>query len=301
LSTNPLYVAIDAFLAYLAVERGLRPNSIAAYARDLGSYVGTLERIGVRDTGGLSDDAIELHMISLSRSGLRSSSRARALSALRHFHRFAHQEGYCAVLVGRDVRAPRPSRRVPTVLTLSEVEALLDAPDSDTAVGLRDRAMMELAYGAGLRVSELCGTEIEHVDLRESLVRVRGKGDKPRIVPFGRPAAEALARYMDAARPNLAKGRIRAALFLNMRGNAISRVGFFKKLKGYALTAGIARPVSPHVFRHTFATHLLEGGADLRLVQELLGHADIATTQIYTHVDRRHLIEVHRTFHPRGE
>jgi len=149
-------------------------------------------------------------------------------------------------------------------------------------------------------VGELCALEGEKVDFRERIVRVRGKGGRERVVPFGGPAARALARYVDRGRPALSRGKLHAALFLNNRGDPISRVGFFKKLKGYASAAGIARSVSPHVFRHTFATHLLEGGADLRLVQELLGHADISTTQIYTHVDTRHLVEVHRAFHPRG-
>jgi integrase/recombinase XerD len=177
---------------------------------------------------------------------------------------------------------------------------LLEQPDTSTALGLRDRAMLELAYGAGLRVSELCGLSFDALLTDQHLVVVRGKGGKQRVVPYGRPAARALSRYVDAGRPHLSEGRISPHLFLNARGGCISRVGFFKRLKSYAAAAGIVRRVSPHVLRHSFATHLLEGGADLRLVQELLGHADISTTQVYTHVDTRHILEAHRAFHPRG-
>jgi integrase/recombinase XerD len=176
----------------------------------------------------------------------------------------------------------------------------MEQPDTSTPLGLRDRAMLELAYGAGLRVSELCNLLTEALIVDDRVVLVTGKGGKQRLVPYGRAAADALARYIDAGRPRLARGGLRAVLFLNHRGGAISRVGFFKKLRAYAAAAGIPRDVSPHVLRHSFATHLLEGGADLRLVQELLGHADISTTQIYTHVDRRHIIEAHRAFHPRA-
>jgi integrase/recombinase XerD len=185
-------------------------------------------------------------------------------------------------------------------LSLSQIETLIEQPDTSTPLGLRDRAMLELAYGAGLRVSELCGLTTEELRLDQEMVVVRGKGGKQRVVPFGRQAARALARYLDGGRSRLLGGRISPHVFVNARGGGISRVGFFKNLKAHAASAGIARRVSPHVLRHSFATHLLEGGADLRLVQELLGHADIATTQVYTHVDTRHILEAHRTFHPRA-
>jgi integrase/recombinase XerD len=189
---------------------------------------------------------------------------------------------------------------MPKVLTLAQVEALLETPEATTDLGLRDRAMLELAYGAGLRVSELCGLRLEALRLDERLVSVTGKGERRRVVPFGGAAARALGRYLDRARPRLLRGRVSAHVFVNARGAPMSRVGFFKRLQEHARAAGIVRRVSPHVLRHSFATHLLEGGADLRLVQELLGHADIATTQVYTHVDTRHILEAHRAFHPRG-
>jgi integrase/recombinase XerD len=172
-------------------------------------------------------------------------------------------------------------------------------PEEDT-LGLRDRAMFEMAYAAGLRASELCGLTFEQVIEKERLLVVEGKGKKQRVIPYGRPAAKALAAYLSRARAELAKGRVTAFVFLNHRGRKMSRVGFFKRLRMQARRAGIQRGVSPHVLRHSFATHLLQGGADLRYIQELLGHADISTTQIYTSVDRRHLVEVHRAFHPRA-
>jgi integrase/recombinase XerD len=223
------------------------------------------------------------------------------LSAIRHFHRFLGREGMGSDDAALRVARPKLARRMPSVLTLAQVEGLLEAPDGATDLGVRDRAMLELAYGAGLRVSELCGLSMESLLLDEQLVRITGKGGKQRVVPFGRVAGRALARYLDHARPRLVKGRISPHVFVNARGGPISRVGFFKRLKQHARHAGISRRVSPHVLRHSFATHLLEGGADLRLVQELLGHADIATTQVYTHVDTRHILEAHRAFHPRGK
>jgi integrase/recombinase XerD len=291
---------IDAFLDYLVVEKGLLPNTIHAYARDLRSYAETLEEIGVADPGRITDEAIELFAVRLSRRGLAPASRARKLSTLRHYHRFLAREGWGGERVARDVVRPKLGRRLPSVLSLSQVESLIDQPDTSTPLGLRDRAMFELAYGAGLRVTELCGLSLEELRLDEELVVVRGKGGKQRVVPFGRAAARALARYLDAGRPRLLDGRISPHVFVNARGGRLSRVGFFKNLKAHAAAAGILRRVSPHVLRHSFATHLLEGGADLRLVQELLGHADISTTQVYTHVDTRHILEAHRAFHPRG-
>jgi integrase/recombinase XerD len=291
--------AVDSFLHYLVVEKGLAPNTIRAYARDLRAYHETLDGLGIDAPGRLTRDALEIHAIRLSRRGLTPASRARMLSTLRHFHRFLAREGSGPEGVGERVSRPKLPRRLPHVLTLAQVEALLAQPDT-TPAGLRDRAMLEMAYGAGLRVSELCGLSLDAVLENQNVVMVTGKGGKQRVVPYGRPAARALARYLAAGRPFLASGRVSPHLFLNARGGAISRVGFFKRLKQHAAAAGIERRVSPHVLRHSFATHLLEGGADLRLVQELLGHADISTTQIYTNIDTRHILEAHRAFHPRA-
>jgi integrase/recombinase XerD len=202
--------------------------------------------------------------------------------------------------VGSEITSPKRGRPIPRVLTVAQIETLLEQPDVTTPLGLRDRAMLELAYGAGLRVSELCGLVHDALREEERLVVVSGKGGKQRVVPYGRHAARALARYLDGGRPILAKESSVPNVFLNRYGRAISRVGFFKNLKSYAITAGITREVSPHILRHSFATHLLEGGAELRYVQELLGHSDISTTQIYTNIDTRHIIEVYKAFHPRG-
>jgi integrase/recombinase XerD len=292
--------SVDAFLDYLVVEKGLMPNTLAAYSRDLHGYIETLEEVGITDPHRITDEAIELHAVRLSRRGLAPASRARKLSALRHFHRFLAREGWGSEKVARNVVRPKLSRRMPSVLTLPQIESLIAQPDTSTPLGLRDRAMLELAYGAGLRVTELCGLTVDELRLDQELVVVRGTGGKQRVAPFGRAASRAIARYLDAGRPYLLQGRISPHVFVNARGGVLSRVGFFKNLKAHAAAAGIARRVSPHVLRHSFATHLLEGGADLRLVQELLGHADIATTQVYTHVDTRHILEAHRAFHPRG-
>jgi integrase/recombinase XerD len=293
-----LDTAIDQFLDYLVSEKGLLPKTVEAYGRDLRRYVDTVEDTGVNAVRGLTDDTLELHMVRLSRQGLAAVSRARALSAIRHFHRFLVREGLVKEDASRDFSSPRKTRHVPRVLTMQQVERLLEAPDGSD-LGLRDRAMLEMAYAAGLRVSELCGLTFEQVHHQERLVAVEGKGRKQRVVPYGKPAERALSRYLSSARPALAKGKISSFVFLNHRGGGISRVGFFKRLKMHARNAGIEATVSPHVLRHSFATHLLEGGADLRFVQELLGHADISTTQVYTNVDARHLIEVHKAFHPR--
>lgn len=297
---EPLDTALDTFLNHLVIERGLRPNTIVAYGRDVRAYLDTLEEMDVRTTDAVEESGLELHLARLSRRGQRPASRSRALSSIRHFHRFLHREGLSSSVVGADVPGPRGGLRIPSVLSLAQIEKLLEQPDTTTPIGSRDRAMLELGYGAGLRVSELCGLPMDALLSRERLVVVTGKGEKQRVVPYGRAAAGALAAYIDGARGVLAGGRLVPQIFLNNRGRGISRVGFFKKMRQYAVDAGIPRSVSPHILRHSFATHLLEGGADLRLVQELLGHADISTTQIYTNVDRRHVIEAHRAFHPRA-
>jgi integrase/recombinase XerD len=295
-----LDTALDRFLDYLVIEKGLLPNTIAGYSKDLGRYLDSLENLGVASAAKIPDEALEYHMVRESRRRLSASSRARALSAIRHFHRFMVLEGLTRKDISADVSPPKRGKRVPKVLTMEQVEQLLLTPDTDHPLGMRDCAMFEMAYGAGLRVTELCDLTFQNIIESDMLLVVRGKGEKERLVPYGRPARKALQRYISAGRPALAKGRVSDYVFLNHHGRRISRIGFFKRLKRHAVAAGIQRNVSPHVLRHSFATHLLQGGADLRYVQELLGHADIATTQIYTSVDTRHLIEVHRAFHPRG-
>lgn len=297
--TIRLDTALDQFLDYLVSERGCLENSVLAYGRDLRAYIDTLDEMGIRSAGAVTGDAMERHMFKLSRRNLSASSRSRALSAIRHFHKFLVREGAVRGDATAGYQRPKRPKRVPKVLTVEQVERLLGAPPEDV-LGLRDRAMLEIAYASGLRVSELCGLTFDQVVEKERVLVVEGKGKKQRVIPYGRPAGKALSAYLSRSRPHIAAGAVTSFVFLNYRGRKMSRVGFFKRLKLHARRAGIQREVSPHVLRHSFATHLLQGGADLRYVQELLGHADISTTQIYTSVDRRHLIEVHRAFHPRA-
>ncbi|MDH3217300.1 MAG: tyrosine recombinase [Candidatus Krumholzibacteria bacterium] len=294
-----LDTSVDQFLDYLVSEKGLLARTIEAYGRDLRAYLDTLDELEISSAASIPLEALEIHMVRLTRRGLAGVSRARALSAIRHFHRFLHREGTTRRDTTSEIVGPKRSKRVPKVLTIGQVERLLSAPD-ESVLGVRDRAMLELAYAAGLRVSELCDLSFDELQDRERLLFVQGKGRKRRVIPFGKPAARALERYLAGSRPQLAAGRAVPYVFLNHRGSKISRVGFFKRLRQHARVARIQLQMSPHVLRHTFATHLLEGGADLRYVQALLGHADISTTQIYTTLDTRHLIEVHRAFHPRA-
>ena len=295
-----LDTSLDAFLDFLVIERGSMPNTIEAYSRDLRKYLDTLETMEIQTPGAIKDEAIEYHLARLSRKGLKASSRARTISAIRQFHRFLHREGLLEPGVVSEIISPKRGKRIPKVLTIQQVESLMEQPDLSTPLGLRDRAMLELSYGAGLRVSELCGLQMESFVDGERLVVVTGKGGKQRAVPYGRHAETAMNRYLSRGRSQLARGRRLPDVFLNHHGRPISRVGFDNKLRRYAVDAEIAAGISPHILRHSFATHLLQGGAELRYVQELLGHADISTTQIYTTVDARHIIEVHRAFHPRG-
>jgi integrase/recombinase XerD len=297
---NALDTALDAFLDYLVIEKGLAPNTIQAYGRDLRNYLDTLDGLGIRLTGGIEDESVEYHLAHLSRAGLMASSRARTISAIRQFHLFLHREGLLKSGIGADITGPKRGKRIPRVLTIKQVESLLDQPDIRTPLGMRDRAMLEVCYGSGLRVSELCGLTMESFVDGERLLVVRGKGGKQRVVPYGSHAARELDRYINRGRPQLAGPVVTGNVFLNFRGAPLSRIGFYKKLRAYAVDAGIPVEISPHILRHCFATHLLQGGADLRYVQELLGHSDISSTQIYTNVDTRHIIEVHKAFHPRG-
>lgn len=286
------------FVDHLSVEKGLSLNTVNAYSADIEEYVSFLKGRGVTGPSGMT---MEMTLLFLSKvEGERgTASRARLLSALKGFHRFLYRERKVGDLDIEGVRTPKVSRRIPFVLSQDEVERLLDI-QGGAALDERDRALLELTYSTGLRVSESCRLTIEQIDFDRRLVRVRGKGDKERIIPFGKKAASAVRRYLDEGRPLLLKGSRPALLFLNNRGSGLSRVGFWKILKKRAMEAGLPSAVTPHTLRHSFATHLIEGGADLRAVQELLGHASISTTQIYTKLDMDYLLEVHRTFHPRG-
>ncbi len=297
---NPLDPALDLFLVHVRVEKGLAANSVDAYARDLRRYLDHLARQGVRDWKDARRAHLLAHLEGLARGGISARSQARALSAIRSLHRLLCAEKLAPVDPTENVDGPRAGRKLPQVLSRGEVERLLAAPREPTAAGARDKAMLELLYATGLRVSELVGLGVNDVHLETRMLLARGKGSKERIVPVGGPAASALRRYLDPARPRLLKGRSSKDLFVTSRGRRMSRQGFWKLLERYARAAGIGRPISPHKLRHSFATHLLAGGADLRAVQAMLGHADISTTQIYTHVERSQARRVYDQHHPRA-
>ena len=297
-SETPIDQMARFYLDHLAVEKGLSRLTIQAYMADISDYVGFLKSSGISNPENLTFDLTMDFLAKMEESKGRAS-RARLLSAVKGFHRFLYRERALLDLEIEGIKAPKVTRTIPFVLSQNEVEMLLSA-DSGSRFEKRDRALFELAYSTGLRVSELCGLKVEQVDIEKRLVRVRGKGSKERIVPFGSKAKAALRDWLDNGRPKMLKGSNPAEIFLNSRGGRLSRVGFWKILKKRAERAGLPPDVTPHTLRHSFATHLIEGGADLRAVQELLGHSSISTTQIYTKLDMDYLLEVHKSFHPRG-
>ncbi|MCG6894543.1 MAG: site-specific tyrosine recombinase XerD [Desulfobacteraceae bacterium] len=295
-----IHPLLDRYLDYLLVEKGLSRRTLEAYSRDLSRFATFLLDQAV-DRPTEQDTAILLaYLIHLRKSGLSGRSRARHLVSIRGFYRFLCREGLLNSDPSLRVDLPKTTQKLPEVLSVREVERLLRAPAEDTPTGLRDGAMIEMMYAAGLRVSELVGMKRHDVNLEAGFVRVLGKGAKERIVPIGRYARDRIASYIENARPVLLKSRTSPYLFVGRGAKAMSRQGFWKLLRRYGLKAGLRRPVSPHALRHSFASHLLEGGADLRAVQAMLGHADISTTQIYTHVARERLQLVHKKYHPRG-
>jgi len=291
---------IDRFLHHLAVEKGLSRNTLDAYARDLQGYAATVRKGGILGVGEISPEHTLNYFKTMRAKGLSPRSTARMLSTLKGFHKFLMREQAVKENPLRRLRSPRIVARLPSVLTAGEVEGLLQQPNPNHALGIRDRAMLELMYATGLRVSELTHLSVNDVNLDVGYVRTRGKGSKERIVPIGKAAGQALKGYLEGPRRRYPFRSSQPALFVGRRGTGITRQGFWKILKRYARTAGIHKRITPHMLRHSFATHLLEGGADLRSVQSMLGHADIATTQIYTHVSREHLKRMHQKFHPRG-
>jgi len=291
---------IDAYLAYLTVEKGLSANTLESYSRDLLGFVAYLAEQDLQRQETIQATALLGYLIHLRNRGLTPTSRARHLVSLRGFFRFLHQEHYIPHDPAALIELPKSGRHLPGILSAREIRDLLAAPRMDRPVGLRDAAMLELLYAAGLRVSELIQLKVLDLNFDAGYVKVFGKGGKERVVPIGRPALKVLSRYLDQARPLLLKGATSAYLFVARRGQPLSRQGFWKLLKKYAAQAGIRHPVSPHTLRHSFASHLLEGGADLRVVQIMLGHADIATTQIYTHVSMERLQSIHQKYHPRS-
>ncbi|MEJ5360225.1 MAG: site-specific tyrosine recombinase XerD [Desulfobacterales bacterium] len=296
----PLSSLIDRYLEHLLVEKGLSPATLSAYGSDLRRYADFLAAGGVSTVSGEDTARLLQYLIHLRAEGLSARSRARHLVSLRAFYRFLLREGVLAADPTARLDSPHTPLRLPDTLSRAEVERLLNAPGNRRAADLRDGAMIELLYAAGLRVSELVSLRLQDIDLEAGFVRVLGKGSKERLVPIGTPAREKIRLYLEQARGRLLKGRVSPFLFVARAGRPLSRQGFWKRLQAYARAAGIERRTTPHSLRHSFATHLLEGGADLRTVQILLGHADIATTQIYTHVSRERLKELHRRHHPRG-
>jgi integrase/recombinase XerD len=291
---------LDQFAAFLALERGASRNTVAAYRRDLEHLAQFLAGRATPAPDRATSAQLRDFIFHLKDLGLAATSIRRHLSAARTYYRFLVGEG----LVVRDpterLASPKRWRTLPAVLSVAEVERLLAAPHADEPLAWRDRALLEFAYATGARVSELVGIGVADVLFDEGLARLFGKGSKERLVPVGRRALGAVALYARETRPRLEKGAGRGRLFLNARGAPLSRVGAWGIIKRCAKAAGLTKRVTPHTLRHTFATHLLEGGADLRAVQEMLGHADLSTTQLYTHVDREYLRSVHRTYHPRA-
>ena len=296
---SALDLALDLYLAHLRVERGLSPATLESYARDLREYLDWLAGQDSNSLAEVSETMVLQHLAALQQRGLSRASQARHLAALRGLHKFANAEGLTPTDPSEGVGATRGERPLPGFLGVGEIERLLAQPEAQEPPGARDRAMIELLYASGLRVSELVALPLAAVDSRSGIVRVRGKGGRERIVPVGQRAREALALYLDGPRATLLGARQSRDLFVTPRGSRMTRQGFWKLLGRYARCAGITQRVYPHTLRHSFATHLLEGGADLRAVQAMLGHADIATTQIYTHVDRKRLKAV-LAKHPRA-
>lgn len=297
---------MDRFLDHLAVERGLSRNTLEAYRRDLGRYTDYLAERGIGDVTSVGEDAITGFVAHLSAAEYapnrryRASSVARSLAAVRSLHRFLVREGRAGFDPAEGVVRPKVPRNLPRPLTQDEVALLLAAPAGDDPAPLRDRAILETLYGAGLRISELVALDVDDLDLDEGSVRVLGKGDRERLVPLGRYAVAALGAYLTRGRPSLARDGSRGAVFLNQRGGRLTRQGATNIVQDAAAKAGIERRVTPHMLRHSFATHLLEGGADVRVVQELLGHASLATTQVYTLVTDDRLRDVYFDAHPRA-
>ncbi len=291
---------IEDFLNYLSVERGLSPNTVMAYGRDLRKYAGYLDRGGISSIDDIERGRITDWMHKQKDAGLTATSISRSLSAIKMFHRFLVRERLAKKDPTNLLETPKLWKRIPEVLTLSEVESMIKSAGGRRAQDIRNQAMMELLYASGMRVSEMVDLKIDGVNTEVGYIRCTGKGRKERIIPIGKRAKAALIRYFDQARPKLVKKQMSQALFVSRLGKKISRQSVWKIIKFYARKAKIKKVIKPHTIRHSFATHLLERGADLRSVQEMLGHTDISTTQIYTHVDRERLRSIHKQFHPRG-
>lgn len=291
---------VGLFRDYLALEAGTSPHTVANYLRDVRRLARHAAAKGVRGPDAVTAASLREFVYDLKDLGLAPATIRRQISAVRTYYRFLMAEGHATRDPSERLESPKQWRRLPSVLGAAEVGRLLDAPNTDEPLAIRDRALLEFAYATGARVSELVGLALQDVLYEEGVARIFGKGGKERIVPVGRRALGAVALYVREIRPRFDRGKGRGIVFLNARGTPLSRVGAWSIIKRAARLAGLTKRVTPHTLRHTFATHLLEGGADLRAVQEMLGHADLGTTQLYTHVDRDYLRTVHKAYHPRG-
>jgi len=291
---------VEGFRDYLALEAGHSGHTVENYLRDIRRLVQFAEMKRARTPGAVTRTILRDFVYALKDLGLSPATIRRQVSATHTYFGFLVGEGHLDQDPSDRLETPRKGRSLPEVLTVKEVEAMLAAPSADHPLAWRDRALLELGYGAGLRVSELCTLAVNDLLMGDGLVRVFGKGGKERLVPIGRKVIGPVSIYLNQTRPTLDRGKSEGRVLLNARGGPLSRVGAWGIIKRVAKDAGITRRVTPHTLRHSFATHLLEGGADLRAVQEMLGHVDLSTTQIYTHVDREYLRSVHRQFHPRG-
>jgi integrase/recombinase XerD len=291
---------LDQFLHYLVVEKGLSQNTIEAYSHGLARFLDHLKSKKVQDVRDVGKFDIQGFLLALRKRNLNTKSVVRDLAAIRSFFRFLIQEGVLETNPVEDLESPKVAKTLPEILSLKEIEQILEQPNLQTPLGVRDRAMLEMLYATGMRVSELTHLPTHQVNLEGGYVLLYGKGSKERIVPIGSEAMKWVILYLQEARRTLSKGKESAFLFINRSGGGMSRQRFWKNLKNYAKKAGLHKRITPHLLRHSFASHLLERGADLRSVQMMLGHVDISTTQIYTHVTGEKLKKVHKQYHPRG-
>jgi integrase/recombinase XerD len=292
---------LNEYLSVLKLERNLSENTISSYKNDLTSLLNFLEQNKINDPSDVNIDQITTFFNSLNDLGLSSTTSARYFSSIKGFFNYLHINKYIQENPVERLSSPKLSKNLPVVLTVEEIDAIINLPDTNTKLGLRDKALLELLYACGTRVTEIINLKISDLFLKEEIIRVFGKGSKERIVPIGSSAIHWVEEYLLKSRPLLEKKlKSENIVFLNNRGMKLSRMGVWKIINRYTIQSGVKREVHPHTFRHSFATHLLEGGADLRAVQEMLGHADISTTQIYTHIDRDYIKQVHKEFHPRG-
>ncbi|MDA0907119.1 MAG: site-specific tyrosine recombinase XerD [Bacteroidetes bacterium] len=305
---------LNQYIQFIRLEKGLSDNSIASYKHDIGRYLTFIhDTIGLRDLGGVSMHHIHNCLQELTAMNLSTGSIARNISSIRGFHAFLMREKLTEANPAKMIDLPRQAKKLPAVLSVEEVDTILSAPDRSTLVGMRDAAILECLYGTGIRVSELIFLQMDQLFFDIGFLRVIGKGNKERLVPLGEPALKAIQAWVEKARPTFAGGAGAGAVsglpggaqtqnrvFINQRGAPLSRMTIWNIVRKYSVATGIEKHVYPHIFRHSFATHLLEGGADLRSVQEMLGHVSIITTEIYTHVDRTLLHQVHKEFHPRA-